>query len=905
MAIRNPHTHELNSINERIRNRQDIWSIVNDQLFWLLNNNPNKNIIVDWGLAIQLWNMPNILDIEQDITNLIWQFPFTAITWSIHNSVISTTRLWNANFVQQELSLTNWYINNLNNKISQETNNMNSQPQNQRQAYKTTYIVPLENERNQHQTNKVLLEQLLPLRQVWDMFENVIGPQNSTDRNTRIWELKLINNVVNRIYRINQTNFIPKLPNIPNVDFWQNFNITSGWNISNNIALDAVFTPNWLTNLWNTYNISYDICSEETWEVILKQNNWLKVTTLWWQEVTLKWVNINNNILEWQNITIDPVNGLTFPVNFKLAVRWRINDANTWINIDHYKPFDIIINAPKISQNDRELNYNNYNNNNSIDNRISTEYQNNHEKWENEVIRNILRSNGNEEEVNKIYDNPILRDELIIRLRANNNIQFPIMNIQNLINGFKNSMTSEARDVPLEFLVSSNAFTDYLRNNIAKNVEDFLKKEVKDNINNNANQPFRNDILTVFTDFQTNIANALWDDPSVRTNAEYTLNSIRSNSKRRRDNYMRFLIGRSETLQNQSLELSDMNHSYSINLSCETMNKLVANIEVDGQKIALAWRNLNELLKSIVSSGKISSNKLAVHIAFGVVKTMIKMIKANNINMDVRNGNGNLVETRMIDDKLSINEVDDTWRIVSKIFDEDHFKNLKDFNTLDIALGQLTKDFHQNMHYYNQDYKRATQYTRVNTLMKFDPRGTRWLRRIRKMWNWRKRNTLDFEFPSTTVTVWEKTANISFEKGKFTVSMWDKEYATTNIGRLMKKHREFDGMQMEIMSAVNSKFVDMLRANARIEKTNFGAYDNKLRRLYILDASWKLNYINWPIRNPISGRTKWQWYWKIMDKNMPNSMIPVTSESEVAQFWQNPLLGGRVVKSMMRRLGWI
>jgi hypothetical protein len=74
----------------------------------------------------------------------------------------------------------------LNNKISQETNNMNSQPQNQRQAYKTTYIVPLENERNQHQTNKVLLEQLLPLRQVWDMFENVIGPQNSTDRNTRI-----------------------------------------------------------------------------------------------------------------------------------------------------------------------------------------------------------------------------------------------------------------------------------------------------------------------------------------------------------------------------------------------------------------------------------------------------------------------------------------------------------------------------------------------------------------------------------------------------------------------------------------------------------------------------------------------------------------------------------------------
>jgi len=57
------------------------------------------------------------------------------------------------------------------------------------------------------------------------------------------------------------------------------------------------------------------------------------------------------------------------------------------------------------------------------------------------------------------------------------------------------------------------------------------------------------------------------------------------------------------------------------------------------------------------------------------------------------------------------------------------------------------------MHYYNQDYRRATQYTRVNRLMKYDPRGTRGLRRIRKMWNWKKKNTLDFEFPQTAVTV--------------------------------------------------------------------------------------------------------------------------------------------------------
>lgn len=33
MAIKNPLTQDLNNINERIRNRQDIGNLVNDQLF--------------------------------------------------------------------------------------------------------------------------------------------------------------------------------------------------------------------------------------------------------------------------------------------------------------------------------------------------------------------------------------------------------------------------------------------------------------------------------------------------------------------------------------------------------------------------------------------------------------------------------------------------------------------------------------------------------------------------------------------------------------------------------------------------------------------------------------------------------------------------------------------------------
>jgi len=60
---------------------------------------------------------------------------------------------------------------------------------------------------------------------------------------------------------------------------------------------------------------------------------------------------------------------------------------------------------------------------------------------------------------------------------------------------------------------------------------------------------------------------------------------------------------------------------------------------------------------------------------------------------------------------------------------------------------------------------------------------------------------------------------------------------TKNIGRMMKKNREFDGMQMEIMAAINSRYVEMLRANPRIAKTNFGVYQPRLGRLYILDSN--------------------------------------------------------------------
>lgn len=876
MAIDNKLKPHLQQLNQQIRNRQNLEGAVSDTLFGLLKNTNQRQIIVDNELWTYLNTIHSGIDVTQDITNLRWMLPTTQANGQA-NTVVTINNTTNSNQIQQIIVQIHSWIANLETRLAQEKINLNNQPKPQQQTYRNTYIAPLETELNQHKTNLSILEKILPLQQFVDNYSWL----------TQLRQTECTN-IQNVVWQYNLTNILPN--NTINY---------SGW-IANNINLDTVF-------LQQNQNpiINYAICDSNTW-VELQSKNWgLEATLDWWEKVVIKWLSIiNNNQLSINNITIYPIKDIKFPITVPVAIRWRIQETTTGANVDHYKWFDLIINAPTMLQADREQCYDNYNNNWSINNRIQSEYNNKHEWRENEVIRDVLRSNGNETEVNKIHENQTLRDEFMHRLRANNNIQFPMLNLQNLQTEFRTNMTVESRKVPQEYLVWTNEFTDYIRNNIAKNVKDFLKKQVKDNINSSTAQPARNEVLNMFTDFQTNMENTLWDDPNVRNNFQWNLFNINlPRINRRRANYMRFLVWKSENLWNQNFKLTDKKYNYSISLSCETMDKLVANIEVNGKKIpAFAWKNINELMRSIIQSWRIESHKLAAHIAFWSIKTLIKMIKANNMNINVRNWNGNLFETRIDNDKLSIKEVDDTWHTINKIFDEEHFSKLKDFNTLNIALWQLSWDFHRIMHYYNRDYRRATQYTRVNRLMKYDPRGTRWLRRIRKIWNWKKKNRLDFDFPSTAVTVWDKTANISFEKGKFTVSIWDKIYTSRNIWRILKKNREFDGMQMEIISTINSKFVEMLRINSRVANTNFWVYDRSLRRLYILDSNWWLNYIDNPNTNPISWITRWLWYWRISTSNMPNSMTPVTSESEIAQFWQNPLLGGRMVKSMMRRL---
>lgn len=81
---------------------------------------------------------------------------------------------------------------------------------------------------------------------------------------------------------------------------------------------------------------------------------------------------------------------------------------------------------------DRQQAYDDLNTNNTINTRLDAEYSDpTRTNLENEIIREILRTNGNQAEIDKIYNNQQQRDILIQRIRTIPNF-IPVFAIQQL-----------------------------------------------------------------------------------------------------------------------------------------------------------------------------------------------------------------------------------------------------------------------------------------------------------------------------------------------------------------------------------------------------------------------------------------------------------------------------------------
>ena len=122
------------------------------------------------------------------------------------------------------------------------------------------------------------------------------------------------------------------------------------------------------------------------------------------------------------------------------------------------------------------------------------------------------------------------------------------------------------------------------------------------------------------------------------------------------------------------------------------------------------------------------------------------------------------------------------------------------------------------------------------------------------------------------------------------------------LRKKINRKRVFDWIELAMVAAINEQYVEKLRTNNLIQTENFAVSDlneNKTWKVYIFDEWGNLSYLEIEDRalNPLWGRNAW-----LIDP----ATIPVQrircNDQERKEFMQNPLLAGRLLREMRRRL---
>lgn len=912
MAIKNPLTQDLNNINERIRNRQDIGNLVNDQLFWLLNNQTNNRIIIDNNFLAQIGNINTNINYQTQITNLT-----TQIT-TINNQIGSDTttpptglmaqlvaqRARNATTEVAALGVTPNQVASAINNISQDIQRRIADINGQITRLETQRT-PLETQRTEYQNIQTMYGNLLTLR--------------TTE----------ITNVTNAANTFNQNGTLN--PQI----------LGYSQNIASPIDLNATFrTAN--------QNTGYEFCDTTTGESLPRQNNGLQVTIAGGQVITLRGVTVTGNNLNIQNIQIDPITGVNFPLNVQIAIRGRVQEQTTGINLDHFKTLNITINAPQLPLADRQLAYTNLNQWGAIDNRLAAEYSEPHRTTiENDTIWEILRANGNQTEIDKIYNNQQQRDLLIERIRNIPNL-IPVFGLPLLQAGFTNEMTRINRSIPVQYLVSPNAFTDYLRNNLEENVKGFVRGEIRTAINNTAQ---RNNILRTVLDFQSDIINDKLDNndhmrldqniPDPRPQGHpNTLWQRLIRRRSNRNNWTKFLDGRESQSFEDKLETNEWELSFDLKVAVHGINKIVITINIKGEDepIILDTRDINEMTHMILrleatKTGEPISRKLRCRMALSAVKAVVSMSPVtlhrqyqwNVIGVDGQQYIVDRISTHIRWGNLVVRGSCATshnnpptqyrQRINHVIFDEQRYKWLHNINELERGMIALSNQTNDIMNAMGHEFRNATSRIKALPLMRYNTkqylRGGPIKKLRNRMVHGKTNRNFDFD---TSATSGSKTANIKFEKWKFIISWtfkWEAyEFKWRSLWAIIRKKKDrvriFDGIELAMFEKINEAMIEKLRTNNLIGPENFGITDlnqSKTWRIFIMDNHGDLSYLEIEDRNlnPLrNGRT----YGRINFNNLPPQRIR-SNETERREFMQNPLLSGRLIRAMRSRLALI
>jgi hypothetical protein len=695
---------------------------------------------------------------------------------------------------------------------------------------KTTEINTAKNNIQTAQTKKEQVEQeKKDLETFWNTYKNIIGTTNTTGTRKRLSDL--IN--IGTLFEIN--NLIPR----------QNYGIGEPITMTP-VNLNPLFAP----GLW-AHPISYLICNSQTGEPT--PNTWgeFEVTTDGGQTIKLKWIQITGNNIEFNNIQVDPMTGLNFPINLRLAVRGRIQDPVTGMNMDHFKNLDITINQPNFNQAARQNEVNAYNNSwrgHIIEQSLTANHDILMAKLEREAFyRWLEKADGPKfnkltpeqkedlyQEVRNMYRTTVGRPRTWTQFtRAAN-----LANMNNFSNGplsFLQWITWEKHESNKpEFTKNAIAYRDYIHNNLEEQLKKYFEWRFDEVFSKNAdgNTYLKTQLTNYLTDIEhqktdnnvhQNILGDIDDVDRMENRRKHTIDVWgRTYGIWRRDvNYLRFFAGKDSNIEikNQTVNIAtnnrpeDLNNSepvkYDMNMEISGKQQIGVNIKIDKQKeIKLKAGDPAAMVRTILQCEAIQHGKVRAHIVYNVIKWFIQASKKKDISLTYRDpGTGDMMVIKMDGDNIVLEQQDNQTnyggthrRNTTILFDYKYFENSNSFDAtrgnenrrLRIGIDRLMGHFNFAMNELHYQYRQATE-RRWLGLRRWTTRMTLpssfFLSPIKKIINLRTTTKFDF---STTAQSNGKSISIQCIKNKFTLNMdgLKKPVSSRTFGKLLR-HREW------------------------------------------------------------------------------------------------------------------
>ena len=105
-------------------------------------------------------------------------------------------------------------------------------------------------------------------------------------------------------------------------------------------------------NLFNGWHVelnkTYSLCDKE-WKPLLDNDGKLTISKKK-TNFKIEWINIDDtlNTININNLKIEPIEQIDFPLDLDLNVKVTINDFINGVTVDHYKPLHLTINPPEL-----------------------------------------------------------------------------------------------------------------------------------------------------------------------------------------------------------------------------------------------------------------------------------------------------------------------------------------------------------------------------------------------------------------------------------------------------------------------------------------------------------------------------------------------------------------------------